>query len=85
MSRDADEPEIIECPSCLGTGRNRHGGPCRRCRTTGQIEEYGFYIPSVAAWLTSPVLVATRALRRWRGVNPDTGLPHNPERGEDER
>jgi hypothetical protein len=26
-----------QCPYCFGTGRNKRGGPCKRCRNTGEI------------------------------------------------
>jgi len=25
------------CPYCYGTGRNKHGGPCKRCHATTVI------------------------------------------------
>jgi hypothetical protein len=64
-----DEPQIIQCPSCFGTGRNRHGGPCRRCRATGRIEQYGFYVPAGAG-----CGLVIRSVRRLLGADPDTGL-----------
>jgi len=32
----ADRP-TVQCARCFGTGRNKYGGPCERCKATGQL------------------------------------------------
>ena len=66
MNED-DDIRTIECPKCLGTGKNRFGGPCRACKATGELEQVGFFLPAA-------LLAPWRLVRRMRGVDPDTGL-----------
>lgn len=28
---------VNACRKCMGTGRNRRGGPCKNCRGTGRV------------------------------------------------